>query len=126
MCEDWGYKRLHEAVHARSIAEMKHAEKLIERILFLEGMPVVSQLNKITIGADVPQQLANDVAAEYGAVKHYNAAVKVCTDNGDNVTKDLLAGILKDEDDHVDGIEALQSQIEQMGLKVFLTTQVAG
>jgi len=108
----------------RSIQEMKHAEKLIERILFLEGKPVVSQLNKISIGADVPKQLANDVKLEYGAIKSYNAAVKLAAQVGDNATKDILEEILQDEDGHIDRLESLHAQVEQMGLKIFLTTQV--
>ncbi len=124
MCEDWGYKGLHETVYKRAIVEMKHAEKLIERILFLEGTPVVSQLNKINIGHDVPGQLQFDVNAEYGAVKSYNEGIEICVAAADNATKDVLAEILEDEDGHVDDIETLQSQIEQMGLEIFLTTQV--
>ncbi len=126
MCEDWGYERLHESVHKRAITEMKHAEKLIERILFLEGRPVVSELNKINIGAEVPQQLQFDVEGEYAAVKSYNEGIKICVEAADNATKDVLDGILEDEDGHVDEIEALQTQVEQMGLQIFLTTQVAG
>jgi len=124
MCEDWGYKGLHKHVQARAIAEMKHAEKLIERILFLEGMPVVSQLNKIHIGSDVPKQIQYDVSAEYDAVKSYNEGIKICVDAADNATKEVLEGILKDEDAHVDDLESLQEQIKQMGLEIFLNTQV--
>lgn len=124
MAENWGYGRLKKLVFARSITEMKHAEHLIERILFLEGQPTVSNLNKIAIGADVPKQLANDLAAELGAVKRYNAAIKLATEVGDNATKELLEHILKDEDGHVDEIEEKQDQISQMGLQNFLSTQV--
>jgi bacterioferritin len=124
MAEDWGYSKLHEHFEKRSIEEMKHAEKLIGRILFLEGLPIVSKLNKIEIGADVPQQLDNDHAAEMGAIKAYNDAIKLATEVGDNATKDLLESILKDEDAHIDGIEELQDQIEQMGVAIFLTTKV--
>jgi bacterioferritin len=126
MCDDWGYKKLHQAVRLRAITEMKHAEKLIERILFLEGKPIVSELNKIHIGPDVPEQLRLDVAAEYGAIKSYNDAINLCVEAADNATKDLLQVILEDEDKHVNEIESLQTQIEQMGLQAFLTTQVAG
>lgn len=124
MAENWGYGRLKKLVFARSITEMKHAERLIERILFLEGTPTVSKLNKITIGADVPKQLANDLAAELMAVKSYNAAIKLACDVGDNATKELLESILQDEDGHVDEIEEKQDQIKQMGLPNFLSTQV--
>ena len=124
MCEDWGYEKLHEHFEKRSIDEMKHAEKLIGRILFLEGIPIVSNLKEIKIGSDVPQQLANDLGAEMGAVTAYNDAIKLAVEVGDNATKQLLESILQDEDNHIDGIEELQDQIDHMGLPTFLTTQV--
>jgi bacterioferritin len=102
---------------------MKHAEALIERILFLEGTPEVSKLNKIRIGADVPKMMDNDLAAEMGAVKAYNAAVKLAADVGDNATKEMLEHILKDEDSHVDDIEQQRDQIGQMGLAIYLSTK---
>ncbi len=123
MCDNWGYPRLHEAVEKRAIVEMKHAEKLIARIIFFEGQPVVSKLNPITIGADVARQLANDLQAEYGAVKAYNAAIKIAVEAGDNGTRELLESILKDEEDHVDWIEAQLDQIEQMGVANYLAEQ---
>jgi bacterioferritin len=123
MAENWGYGRLRKLVLARSITEMKHAEHLIERILFLEGLPVVSNLKKITIGADVPKQLASDLTAELSAVKSYNAAIKLATEVGDNATKEMLEHILQDEDGHVDQIEEKQDQIGQMGLQNFLANQ---
>lgn len=123
MCDDWGYGKLHEKFEKRAIDEMKHAEKLIGRILFLEGMPVVSKLNKITIGPDIPKQLKSDLAAEMVAIKAYNAAIKLAGEVGDYATREILEGILKDEDQHVDEIEELQGQIEHMSLPVFLTTQ---
>jgi len=123
MCESWGYSKLHEAVQARAITEMKHAEKLIGRILFLEGKPVVSRLNDIHIGGDVPKMMANDLAAQMRAVKSYNAAIKLATDVADNATKEILDGILKDEDGHVDQIEEQRDQIEQMGLAIYLSTK---
>lgn len=124
MAEDWGYRKLKKSVGARSITEMKHAEKLIERILFLEGTPIVGVLNKIRIGADVPQQCANDLASEMTAVANYNKVVKLATDLGDNATRDILQGILKDEDRHVNEIEEKLDQIKQMGIQHFLATQV--
>jgi len=123
MDENWGYKRLHGAVWKRAIDEMKHAEKLIERILFLDGKPVVSQLGKVNIGQDVPKQLDFDAAAEYDAIGHYNDVIKLCAEVADSGTKDLLEDILGDEEKHMDDIEALQDQIRQMGLEIFLTTQ---
>ncbi len=124
MCDDWGYEKLHKHFEKRAIDEMKHAEKLIGRILFLEGTPTVSSLNKIMIGDKVDKQLANDHAAEEGAIKAYNDAIILAGEVKDFATRDFLQQILNDEDAHMDGIEELQSQIEQMSLQVFLTTQV--
>lgn len=124
MCDDWGYEKLHKHFEKRAIDEMKHAEKLIGRILFLEGQPIVSQLGKINIGAAIDKQLANDRAAEEGAIKSYNEAIALAGEVKDAATRDFLQGILNDEDAHMDGIESLQAQIEQMSLQVFLTTQV--
>ncbi|MHC4983383.1 MAG: bacterioferritin [Planctomycetota bacterium] len=124
MCENWGYERLHNHIRERSITEMKHAEKLIGRILFLEGRPIVSKLGQINIGSDVPKQLANDLAAEMAAVKSYNEAIKLAAEVGDNATKELLEEILEDEDGHVDLIEEQQDQIEQIGLQTYLGHQI--
>ena len=123
MDENWGYGKLKKSVRARSITEMKHTEKLIERILFLEGTPIVGELNKIHIGADVPQQCANDLASEMTAVAGYNNAVKLATEVGDNATKEILEGILADEDAHVNDIEEKLDQISQMGIQHFLSLQ---
>ena len=124
MCEDWGYGKLHESFEKRAIVEMKHAEKLIGRILFLGGKPIVINLNKIHIGGDVPKQVENDLAAELDAVKAYNEAIALAGELNDNATRDILLQILNDEDEHVDELEELQDQIEQMTLPFFLTTQV--
>jgi len=124
MAENWGYVRLHKLARGRAVQEMKHAEKLITRILFLEGQPIVSKLNKISIGSDVPGQLHNDVSLEYGAITHYNAVVKLAVEVGDNTTKDLLESILKDEDRHVDEVEENLDQIKQMGLQAYLGQQI--
>ena len=123
MAENWGYGKLKKFVRARSITEMRHAEKLIERILFLGAAPIAGKLNKIQIGADVPQQLANDLASEMTAVASYNSAVKLATDVGDNATREILEGILKDEDSHVNEIEEKLDQIKQMGVQNFLAIQ---
>jgi bacterioferritin len=124
MCESWGYGKLGEAIQKRAINEMKHGEKLIERILFLEGIPVVSELRKMSIGADVPKMFASDHVLEADAIKAYNAAIQLCGDEKDFATRDILEGILNDEDKHIDEIEAIQDQIGQMGLQVFLSTQI--
>lgn len=124
MCANWGYERLHEAAEKRAITEMKHAEKLIERILFLEGIPIVSKLNKIQLGSDVKAQFESDLAAEYMAVEAYNEGIKFTTDVGDSGTKVLLESILADEEDHVDWLEAQLDQIKQMGIQNYLTEQM--
>lgn len=124
MCADWGYEKLHEHFEKRAIHEMKHAEKLIERILFLEGIPRVDTLNKLHIGSDVPKQLENDRLAELDAIKAYNEAIALAGELKDYATRDILMEILKDEDAHMDGIEELLEQIEQMTLPIFLSTQV--
>jgi bacterioferritin len=124
MCADWGYEKLHEHFEKRAIVEMKHAEKLIGRIIFLEGLPTVTNLNPIHIGADIVAQLGFDHQAEEGAIKAYNDAIILAGEVKDYATRSLLQDILKDEDGHIDDIEALQAQIGQMTLQVFLTTQV--
>jgi bacterioferritin len=124
MCANWGFERLHQAIEKRAVDEMKHAEKLIGRILFLEGMPVVSRLNELRIGAEVEGQLANDHAAEAGAVKAYNGAIAQVVQLGDNGTRDLLQAILKDEEVHIDWLEAQLDQIKQMGVQNYLAQQM--
>ncbi len=123
MCDNWGYEHLHEEIQKRAIVEMKHAEKLITRILFLEGRPVVSQLNQINIGPDVEKMHKSDWKAEEVAIKGYNDSIKVATDVGDNGTREILESILTDEEGHIDWIEAQQSQIEQMGIQNYLVEQ---
>ena len=124
MCEDWGYEKLHEGFEKRSIAEMRHAEKLIGRILFLGGTPIVTELSNIHIGENVPKQVEYDLAAEERAIKAYNDAIKLAGELGDHATRDMLVEILKDEDSHADELEEILDQIEQMTLPIFLTTQV--
>lgn len=121
MAGDRGYKKLHQFMRDRSVAEMKHAETLIERILFLEGRPVVNNLKNIRIGTEVPVQLANDLALEIMAIEHYNNAIKCARDIGDNATGDILERVLMEEDGHVNGIEAKMDQIKRMGVEHFLS-----
>ncbi len=124
MCADWGYERLHESVEKRAITEMRHAEKLIARILFLDGMPIVSNLKKIHIGNDVPAQLQSDLEAEYEAVRAYNEGIRLATELGDNGSRELLESILTDEEEHVDWLEAQLDQIAQMGVQNYLVEQI--
>jgi bacterioferritin len=124
MCDAWGYETLHKKIEKRAIDEMKHAEKLIARILFLEGLPIVSELKKVFIGAEVPKMFAFDHKAEEDAIKAYNEAIILAGNVKDNATRDFLQSILNDEDVHQDQIEEVQDQIAQMGIQIFLTTQV--
>jgi bacterioferritin len=123
MCDNWGYGELHGKIEKRAIDEMKHAEKLIARILFLEGLPVVSKLNDIHIGKDVAAQLNDDYNSEKGAVASYNAAIKLAVEVGDNGTREILESILRDEEDHIDWLEAQLDQISQMGIQIYLSEQ---
>ncbi|WP_139651228.1 bacterioferritin [Raoultibacter phocaeensis] len=123
MCEDWGYSKLSANFKTRAITEMKHAEKLIERILFLEGTPIVSNLNDINIGEAIPEQVQNDHALEMDTVRDYNEAIVLAGEVLDYATRDVLVQILNDEDQHLDELEELQDQIEQMTLQTFLSTQ---
>jgi bacterioferritin len=124
VCANWGYGKLDKVIEKRAIDEMKHAEKLIGRIIFLEGIPIVSNLRKMFIGNEVPKMFAADHTFEADAIKAYNAGIKVCGDAKDFATRELLESILKDEDAHIDGIEEVQDQIKQMGIQVFLSIQV--
>jgi len=124
MCDAWGYGKLHKVIEKRAIDEMKHAEKLISRILFLEGRPIVSDLNKIHIGAEIPKMHENDRVAEEGAIKGYNESIRLATDVGDNGTRDMLVAILKEEEDHIDNLEAQLDQISQMGIQNYLVEQL--
>ncbi len=125
MCDNWGYEKLHKAIEKEAIDEMKHAEKLIARILFLEGSPTVSRLNPINIGNDIPAFLQNNWNAEAGAIKSYNAGIKQAAEVGDHGTRELLDDILKDEEGHIDWIEAQRDQIAQMGIGPYLSEQIS-
>jgi bacterioferritin len=125
MCANWQYMKLHEVTEKRAIGEMKHAEKLIARILFLEGKPAVSLLNKISIGDTVEQQLKNDLAAEVGAIQGYNAGIKTCLEVGDGGSRELIEDNLEDEEQHLDWLEAQLDQITQMGLQNYLLAQTS-
>jgi len=125
MCANWMYEHLHKAIEKRAIDEMKHAERLIGRILFLDGLPIVSDLNPLNIGAEVEAQLANDWTAEAGAVKAYNEGIRLAVEVGDNGTRELLESILKDEEVHIDWLEAQLEQIKQMGIQNYLVEQTS-
>jgi bacterioferritin len=124
MSANWGYTKLADYFEKRAIDEMKHAEKLVGRILFLEGIPIVSKPSPVKIGADIPKQLDNDHASEDGAVKAYNQAILKAGEVKDFATREILEDILNYEDRHIDEIEEHQDQIAHMTLPIFLTTQV--
>lgn len=124
MCDNWGYGKLHDAIEHRAIDEMKHAEKLIDRILFFEGIPIVSNLNKIMIGENVKLQFERDHEAEAGAIKGYNDAIHLTLEVGDGGTRELLEDILEDEEKHIDWLEAQLDQITQMGIQNYLAMQL--
>jgi bacterioferritin len=124
MCENWGYKKLASFIKKESIDEMKHAEALIERILYLDGTPNMSKYQKLNIGQNVPEMIKNDLKLEYGAVAMYNRLAELAGKKGDEGTAELLKKILKDEEGHVDALEAHEQQIKDMGLQTYLSVQL--
>lgn len=124
MCENWGYERLAKLIRKESIEEMTHAEKLIERILYLDGTPNMSDYFKINIGATVEQQFKNDVELEYTAVKRLNNGIPTCVSAGDNGSRELLEKILSDEEHHIDWLEAQLHAIGEIGIANYLTEQL--
>jgi bacterioferritin len=122
MCENWGYRKLSEYIKKQSIGEMRHAESLLERILFLDGKPTMEPL-KLTVGSTVKDMIEADCALEIAAVKQYNIAVEVAREQHDNGSRDLLVALLKDEEDHVDWLEAQLHQIKEMGYERYLSMQ---
>ena len=126
MCDNWGYDKLHKAIEKQAMDEMHHAEWLIQRIIFLEGAPVVSKLNPIQIGQSAPDMIGKDQDAEQAAVRAYNAAIRLAHEVDDQASVDLLTNILKMEEGHVDWAEKQRAQIEQMGLESYLSNQAEG
>jgi bacterioferritin len=123
MCENWGYIRLSAYIKKQSIGEMKHAESLMERILFLDGTPSMQPL-ELKVGGTVKDMIQSDLALEVGAVKQYNDAVQIATSEGDNGSRDLFVQLLKDEEGHVDWLEAQMHQIKELGYERYLTQQM--
>ncbi len=124
MCENWGYEKLAKHTRKESIEEMQHAEKLMERILLLDGTPNMSDYFKINIGQNVKAQLQNDLQVEFDAVKRLNAGVETCVNAGDNGSRDLLEGILTDEEEHIDWLEGQLHAIGEMGIENYLAQQL--
>jgi len=124
MCENWGYERLAKLIKKESIEEMTHAEKLMERILYLDGTPNMTDYFKINIGATVEVQLKNDLHLEYDAVKRLNEGMKLCVAVGDNGSRDLAQKILDDEEHHIDWLEGQLHAIGEMGIANYLAQQL--
>jgi bacterioferritin len=126
MCENWKYDHLSKHLKKVSIMEMKHAERLIEHILFLEGTPNMTGPAHIKVGKTVKDQLENDLKAELDAVKSYNDAVKLARAEGDNGSAELFTANLRDEEEHTDWLEAQLSQIKEIGYERYLSMQLQG
>ena len=124
MCANWGFHKLAKKHYDESLGEMKHAEKLIERILFLEGVPEIARYDVIRVGADIKEQFENDLKLEMGGVQHYNQAIDRCAVLKDNGTRDLLEPILRESEEHVDWLETQLDLIETIGLENYLTEQM--
>jgi len=123
MCENWGYKKLAEYIKKQSIDEMKHAEALVERILFLEGKPNMAEILPLTIGENVKAQLENDLALETAAVASYNEAMRICGEAGDNGSRELFKKLLQDEEGHADWLETQLGMIKDIGIENYLVEQ---
>src|SRR6185503_18312535 len=121
MCMNWGYKLLGKKHYEESMGEMKHAEKLIDRILFLEGTPEIARYDVIRVGTNVKEQFENDLKLEMGGVTHYNAAIELCRSLGDNGTREILEPILSESEEHVDWLETQLGLIEAVGIQNYLT-----
>ena len=126
MCENWGYARLWDKVRAESLGEMKHADRLVERILYLEGVPNVQRLGKVNVGQTVKEQFRLDLEVEKSAIKALNAGVETSRSLGDNGTRELLESILEGEEEHANWLEAQLTLIEQVGEANYLAQQITG
>jgi bacterioferritin len=125
MCHNWGYHKLGSYIRRQSIDEMKHAEELIERILFLDGTPKMELLD-LNVGGNVKAQIEADLKLEVNAVAMYNKAIRVARDNGDDQSRDLFSKLLKDEEEHVDWLEAQLHQMKEIGYERYLSNQTEG
>jgi len=124
MCENWHYQKLAERIKKESIDEMKHAEALIERIHFLDGIPNMTELMQLSVGSNVKSQLESDLKLELAAVEMYNRFVQLARDEKDNSSRELFEHLLKDEEQHVDWLEAQMHQIQEMGYERYLSQQI--
>jgi bacterioferritin len=126
MCANWGFHALAGKHYKESVEEMKHAEKLIDRILFLDGIPNIARYDVIRVGTDVKEQFENDLKLESGGVKHYNAAIDLCLKASDGGSREILEGILLESEHHVDWLESQLNVIKQIGLENYLAQQLGG
>jgi bacterioferritin len=126
MCENWGYGKLKKALWDESIGEMKHADRIIERLLFLEATPNMSAYDKIMVGSGIKQQLENDLGLEIAALAVLRPGIKTCLEASDDASRELLEHILVDEETHVDWIETQLHQIEEVGYQNYLAQQIEG
>ena len=124
MCKNWGFLKLGKKHYEESIGEMKHAEQIIDRILFLEGTPEIARYDVIRVGTDVKEQLENDLKLEMGGVTHYNQAIALCSSLGDHGTREMLEPILTESEEHVDWLETQLHLIGEIGLQNYLTEQM--
>jgi len=124
MCKNWGFEKLAKKHYEESMGEMKHAEKLIDRILFLDGTPEIARYDVIRVGTDIKEQFENDLVLEMGGVKHYNVAVELCARLKDNGTRELIEPILTESEEHVDWLETQLGLIQAVGLQNYLTEQM--
>src|SRR5262245_35640794 len=124
MCRNWGFDRLADKNHDESISEMKHASDLIERILYLEGVPNLQKLDKIQVGESVPEQLRVDRSVEVAAVERLNKSIALCVEVGDNGSRELLERILISEESHLDWLETQLGLVKQLGDTAYLAEQM--
>ena len=124
MCKNWGLNKLAKKHYEESLGEMKHAEMLIDRILFLEGTPEIARYDVIRVGTNIKEQFTNDLALEMSGVKHYNAAIELCTKLKDHGSRELIEPILVESEEHVDWLETQLGLIEMVGLENYLSEQM--
>lgn len=124
LCDNWGFLRLARKHYHESMGEMRHAEKIIERIIFLEGIPEIGRYDVIRVGSDIPEQFENDLVLERRGVQTYNELVSLCAVLKDNATRDVVAPILTESEEHVDWLETQLDLIQKVGLQNYLQTQI--
>ena len=124
MCHNWGYSKLADHIRDESIDEMKHAETLVERVLYFDGIPNLQRLGPLRVGETVEEQFESDLQLEYAALERLNRAIELCVAKSDNGTREMLADILTSEEEHIDWLETQQETIRQIGLEMYLGQQL--